>query len=84
MRLIAATHRPLEQMIEEGAFREDLYYRLNVVTITIPPLRERRDDIPLLIDRFLTRFSEENDRGKMQLSKEAYDLLMKYDYPGNI
>ena len=84
VRLIAATHRPLEQMIEEGAFREDLYYRLNVVTIAIPPLRERRDDIPLLIDRFLTRFSEENDRGKMQLSKEAYDLLMKYDYPGNI
>ena len=84
VRLIAATHRPLEQMIEAGTFREDLYFRLNVVTIDIPPLRERRDDIPLLIDRFLTRFSEENDRGKMQLSKEAYDLLMKYDYPGNI
>ena len=84
VRLIAATHRPLEQMIKEGTLREDLYFRLNVVAIDIPPLRERRDDIPLLMDRFLIRFSEENARGKMQFSKEAYDLMMKYDYPGNI
>ena len=84
VRLIAATHRPLEQMIKEGTLREDLYFRLNVVAINIPPLRERRDDIPLLMDRFLIRFSEENARGKMQFSKEAYDLMMKYDYPGNI
>jgi two-component system NtrC family response regulator len=84
VRLIAATHQPLEQMIKEGTLREDLYFRLNVVAINIPPLRERRDDIPLLMDLFLIRFSEENARGKMQFSKEAYDLIMKYDYPGNI
>lgn len=84
VRLIAATNRPLEQLIREGAFREDLFFRLNVIRINIPPLRERREDIPLLIDRFLSRFSAENDRGKMQFSKEAQDLLMKYSYPGNI
>jgi two-component system NtrC family response regulator len=84
VRLIAATNRPLEQMIKEGTFREDLFFRLNVVSINIPPLRDRREDIPLLMDRFLSRFSEENDRGKMQFSKEAQDLLMKYNYPGNI
>jgi len=84
VRLIAATNRPLEQMIKEGAFREDFFFRLNVVSITIPPLRDRREDIPLLMDHFLNRFSEENIRGKMEFSKEAQDLLMKYNYPGNI
>jgi two-component system NtrC family response regulator len=84
VRLIAATHRPLELMIKEGSFREDLFFRLNVVTIRIPPLRERREDIPLLLDRFLRHFSEENARDQLQFSKEAQDLLMKYDYPGNI
>ncbi len=84
VRLIAATNRPLEQMIKKGDFREDLFFRLNVVTINIPPLRERREDIPPLMDQFLSRFSKENDRGAMQFSKEAQDLLMKYNYPGNI
>ncbi|BBO71312.1 acetoacetate metabolism regulatory protein AtoC [Desulfosarcina alkanivorans] len=84
VRVIAATHRSLDQMMKEGTFREDLYFRLNVVAIDIPPLSGRRDDIPLLMDRFLIRFGEENARGNMQFSKEAFDLLMKYDYPGNI
>ncbi len=84
VRLIAATNRPLEQMIKEGTFREDLFFRLNVVTINIPPLRDRREDLPLLIDQFLLRFSKENDREEVHFSKEAQDLLMKYSYPGNI
>ena len=83
-RIIAATHRDLEQLIKEGKFREDLYYRLNVVTIWIPPLRQRRSDIRPLIDHFLKKFSEENDRPIEGLSREALDRLMKYDYPGNV
>ncbi len=84
VRLVTATNRPLEKMISNGTFREDLFFRLNVVTIQLPPLRDRRDDIPLLLDRFLVRFSEENGRSGMQFSKEAFDLLMKYDFPGNV
>ena len=83
-RIIAATHRDLEQLIKEGKFREDLYYRLNVVTIWIPPLRQRRSDIRPLIDYFLKKFSEENHRPIEGLSREALDRLMKYDYPGNV
>ncbi|OQY30050.1 MAG: two-component system response regulator [Candidatus Cloacimonetes bacterium 4572_55] len=84
VRLISATNRPLETMIKKGTFREDLFFRMNVVAIDLPPLRDRRDDIPLLLDSFLTKFSEENGREPMQFSKEAHDLLMKYGYPGNI
>ena len=83
-RIIAATNRNLEKMVKEGQFREDLYYRLNVVTITIPPLRERRQDIQPLIDHFLKKFSEENGKSIRGMSKEALHLLMKYDYPGNV
>jgi two-component system NtrC family response regulator len=61
-----------------------LYYRLNVVTIKIPPLRERKDDIPPLIDFFINLYCKENDREKLEISKEAYDMLMKYNFPGNI
>ena len=82
VRLIAATHRDLEAMVREGEFREDLFFRLNVVSITLPPLRERREDIPLLVDHFLRRFHEE---GKARsVSREAMDLLLKHDYPGNV
>jgi two-component system NtrC family response regulator len=83
VRVISATNRDLEARVREGAFREDLFYRLNVVTMSIPPLRERKDDIPPLIDFFLRKFSSENGQEK-SVSREARDLLMKYDYPGNV
>jgi two-component system NtrC family response regulator len=82
VRLIAATHRDLETMVREGDFREDLFFRLDVVSITLPPLRERREDIPLLVDHFLRRFREEG-RAR-SVSREAMDLLLKHDYPGNV
>ncbi|KUL31894.1 sigma-54-dependent transcriptional regulator, partial [Chlorobium limicola] len=84
VRIVAATNRDLESMISEGSFRPDLYYRLNVVSIRIPPLRDRRDDIPPLIDLFLQRFSNENGKRITGISREAMDVLMKYSYPGNI
>lgn len=84
VRVIAATHRNLEEAIAQGRFREDLYYRLNVVTIRLPPLRERKEDIPLLIEHFLKRHSEKNKRPISAISREARELLMRYDYPGNV
>ena len=84
VRIIAATNQNLEQKVKEGAFREDLFYRLNVVSIHIPPLRERREDIPLLIDEFVKKYCDENCRNKLEISKEALDALMKYNYPGNV
>jgi len=84
VRVISATNRDLEQRVKEGAFREDLFYRLNVVMMSIPPLRERKEDIPVLIDHFLKRYAEENGKGIDGLSREAQDLLLKYDYPGNV
>ncbi len=84
VRIIAATHRNLEEMIRKGEFREDLYYRFNVVTIHIPPLRERKSDIPLLVDYFIRKFSAENGKHIKGITREALDQLMKYDYPGNV
>jgi DNA-binding NtrC family response regulator len=84
VRILAATHRNLEQAMREGAFREDLYYRLNVVTIQIPPLRERREDIPPLLDHFLRTFAEKNQRAVTGLTAAARDALLKYEYPGNV
>ncbi|TLU83276.1 MAG: sigma-54-dependent Fis family transcriptional regulator [Chlorobium sp.] len=84
VRIVAATNRDLEAMIREGSFRADLYYRLNVVSIRIPPLRERRDDIPPLVDTFIRRFSEENGKQINGISREAMDALMKYSWPGNV
>ena len=84
VRVIAATNRNLEEAIQKGTFREDLYYRLNVVTITLPPLRERKEDIPPLIEHFLKKYSRENNKEVVSVSKEAKDLLMSYNYPGNI
>ncbi len=84
VRIVAATNRDLEKMIQQGEFREDLYYRLNVVTIEIPPLRQRRQDIPLLVEQFIKKFARENAKTIQGISKEAMDLLMKYDYPGNV
>ncbi len=84
VRVLAATNRNVEEGIRKGTFREDLYYRLNVVTISLPPLRERKDDIPPLIEHFLKKYTGENQKKISSLSKEARDLLMSYHYPGNI
>ncbi len=84
VRVIAATNRDIEKTIREGAFREDLYYRLNVVSVVIPPLRERKEDIPELMDFFIKKFSDENKKHISGISAEARDLLMRYNYPGNV
>jgi two-component system NtrC family response regulator len=84
VRVLAATHRDLEQAMRDGTFREDLYYRLNVVTIQIPSLRERREDIPLLLEHFLGKFAAKNRRDMTGLTAAARDAFLKYDYPGNI
>jgi transcriptional regulator with PAS, ATPase and Fis domain len=84
VRIISATNRDLESKVKEGTFREDLFYRLNVVVMDIPPLRERKDDVPLLIDHFLRHFAEENSKKVTGITSEARDLLLKYDYPGNV
>jgi len=84
VRLIAATNQDLEKMIREGKFREDLFYRLNVVTISVPALRNRRAEIPLFIDHFMQKYCAEENRPLLSFSKEAMDTLMKYDYPGNV
>ena len=84
VRIIAATNRDLEEEIRKGNFREDLYYRLNVITIEVPPLRQRKVDIPQLIDHFLKLFNERMPRQIKGVSKEAMKLLMSYDWPGNV
>ena len=84
VRLICATNRPLEQMVEKELFREDLYYRINVFPIFMPPLRERRDDVPQLAKHFLERFTEEYDRNVQGISTPALDLMMQYNWPGNV
>ncbi|MDX1764696.1 MAG: sigma-54 dependent transcriptional regulator [bacterium] len=84
VRVVAATNTDLEQKIEQGRFREDLYYRINVVPIDIPPLRERRDDIPVLATYFIDRLSEETHQAQKTITPEAMDQLIHYDWPGNI
>jgi DNA-binding NtrC family response regulator len=84
VRVIAATHRDLGQLVREGRFREDLYYRLNVVAVLLPALRERRQDIPLLIDYFLRRLAVLHDRGPVAVDSEAQEILLSYDWPGNV
>ena len=84
VRVIAATNRDMEKEVKEGRFREDLYYRLNVVHIAVPPLRERRDDIPLLLNAFLKEYAKENGKDVTGIDNRARALLYKYDWPGNI
>jgi two-component system response regulator AtoC len=84
VRIIAATNQPLEPLIKSGKFREDLFDRLNVVTITLPPLRERKEDIPFLANHFLQKFSEENHKNISHLSPEALEILNRYSWPGNV
>jgi two-component system NtrC family response regulator len=84
VRLVAATNRDLEKAMKEGAFREDLYYRLNVVTVSVPPLRERKEDIPALMEHFIRKYGKENSKNIAGVTAETRDLLMRYSYPGNV
>ena len=84
VRLIAATNKNLEQLVREGKFRDDLYFRLNVVRIVMPPLRERKEDIPILVRGFLRHFCKENGKPLLELEPDAMDALLTYDWPGNI
>jgi DNA-binding NtrC family response regulator len=83
-RVICATNDDLERAVQEGRFREDLYYRINVFTIDLPPLRARRGDIPVLAQYFLERFARQMDNRISSMSAEAMDLLVAYDWPGNV
>jgi len=84
VRIIATTNRDLKEMVEKGEFREDLYYRLNVVPIYLPPLKERKEDIPLLVEHFIKKYAQENNRPARRISEEALRMLMAYDWPGNV
>ena len=83
-RVIVATNKDLKSEIQEGRFREDLYFRVNVVMLNVPPLRERREDVPLLADFFLKQYAEKNQRLIKGFTPLATDLLMRYDWPGNV
>src|SRR5919204_702651 len=84
VRIIAATNAELESAVQEGKFREDLFYRLHVISIQLPPLRERKEDIPLLVHHFLEKYGEENRKRDLELMPDALDLLTEYDWPGNV
>jgi Nif-specific regulatory protein len=84
VRIVAATNRNLEKEVAEGRFREDLYYRLSVFPIRVPPLRERRDDIPLLAEHFLKRYAAEMGKPAAGFAQQAMELLQAYDFPGNV
>jgi len=84
VRVIAATNKNLEQLVREGKFRDDLFFRLNVVRITMPPLRERKDDIPLLVRSFLRHFCKANDKPLLEITADAMNALLTYNWPGNV
>jgi len=84
VRIVAATNKDLSQLVEEGKFREDLFYRLNVVKVELPPLSQRREDIPLLVDHFINRFNVKMGKKIIGVSQDVMDLFMRYDFPGNI
>ena len=84
VRIIAATNKNLDKMVEEGSFREDLLYRLKVIPIEIPPLRERKEDIPLLIEFFIDKYSKELNKENIYVEEDILDILFEYEYPGNI
>jgi two-component system, NtrC family, response regulator PilR len=84
IRVVAATNQDLDKAVAEGRFREDLFYRINVIPIALPPLRERREDIPLLAEHFLAKYAEQMEKAIAGVSREAMDLLMHHDWPGNI
>ncbi len=84
VRVVAATARDLAEMVKQGGFREDLYYRLNVLQLRIPPLRERKDDVPLLVDHFIAKYGLRLGRGSMSISRDALRMLIDYHWPGNV
>ncbi len=84
IRLVTATNQALEKLVEEGKFREDLFYRLQVVTINMPPLRERKEDIPALVDHFISMYAQENNKSITHASPEALELMTQYNWPGNV
>ncbi|MBN2715936.1 MAG: sigma 54-interacting transcriptional regulator, partial [Deltaproteobacteria bacterium] len=84
VRVLAATNKDLEAEVERGTFREDLYYRLNVIVITLPPLRQRLDDVPLLVDLFVNRYAQKNSKPIEGITREAMDVLTGYYWPGNV
>src|SRR5277367_972827 len=84
VRIVAATNVDLRQAVREGKFRDDLFYRLNVISVDLPPLRSRREDIPLLVDFFLTRYSDENERPRRRMTPDAMRALVDYEWPGNV
>jgi DNA-binding NtrC family response regulator len=84
VRIIAATNVDLKRMVDDGRFREDLYYRLHVITIPLPALRERREDIPLIVQHFLQKYGEENGKTGLEIAPDALDMLVDYDWPGNV
>lgn len=84
VRVVTATNKNLNKMVEEGTFRDDLFFRLNVVSINMPPLRDRKEDIVLLVDAFLKEFTEENGKPEMELTADALQTLLGYDWPGNV
>lgn len=84
VRLVAATNKNLAKLVEEGKFRDDLFFRLSVVQVTMPPLRQRKEDIPLLVRAFLKQFAEENGKPVPEMTPEAMDALLRYDWPGNV
>jgi two-component system, NtrC family, response regulator PilR len=84
IRVIAATNQDLTKLVADGRFREDLYYRINVIPIVLPPLRERREDIPLIATHFLQKYNEQMEKAVTGISHEAMDILASYDWPGNI
>ncbi len=84
VRVVAATNKDLSKMVKEGTFRDDLFFRLNVVSIQMPPLRDRKEDIVLLVEAFLKEFGEENNKSDMDMTQDAMQLLLDYDWPGNV
>jgi DNA-binding NtrC family response regulator len=84
VRLVAATNKDLAKLVEEGKFRDDLFFRLSVVQVTMPPLRQRKEDIPLLVQAFLKQFAEENGKPVLEMTPEAMEALLRYDWPGNV
>src|SRR6185295_13575117 len=84
VRVIAATNAELERAVAEGKFREDLFHRINVIRIHVPPLRQRREEIPALINHYLTEYQKESAKNDIRLSEETVDLMVVYDWPGNV
>ena len=84
VRVVAATNRDLAKMVKDGTFREDLFYRLNVINVTVPPLRERKDDIKLLTDHFLAAYAKHSNKAVKVIASDCMETIMNYDWPGNV